>query len=108
MFRMHRTFQVRNGRGRDARQYLADVSEYVRDHYAVPTQAFIEVFGPDHRSHLVMDFDDMASYEAFWQRLGYDERFGALHDREADIIIEGSVRQALLSEVRPERTEASA
>lgn len=105
MFRMHRKFQVRNGKGRDARQYLADVSEYLRDHYEVPTHAFIEVFGPDHCSHLMMDFDDLESFEAFWQRLGYDERFGAIQGREADIVIEGSVRQALLSEVRPEQAK---
>jgi len=105
MFRMHRKFQVRNGKGRDARQYLADVSDYLRDNYAVPTQAFIEMFGTDHCSHLMMDFDDLESYEAFWQRLGHDERFGAIQGREADIVIEGSVRQALWSEVRPEQDE---
>lgn len=105
MFRMHRTFQVRNGKGRDARKYLADVSEYLRDHYNVPTQAFIEVFGPGHGSHLTMEFDDLESFEAFWQQLGYDAQFGAIQGREADIVIEGSVRQALLSEVRPEQTE---
>jgi hypothetical protein len=97
---MQRSFEVRSGKGREARQYLVDVSGYLRSAYGVPVQAFIEVAGPTHCSHLFMDFDDLASYEAFWLRLGHDATFGELHDREADIVIEGTVRQALLHEVR--------
>ena len=100
MFRMQRSFEFRSGKGRQARQYLIDVSEYLRSAYSIQVQAFIEVAGPTHCSHLFMDFDDLASYERFWLQLGHDATFGELHEREADIVLEGTVRQALLHEAR--------
>lgn len=97
MFRMHRSFRVADGMGGEVRSYLSQIAAYVLDHYDVAVQVFVEVFGPTTAAaHLMMDFDDLSTFETFWAQLGGDEAFGRLLEIEASIRIEGSVQQALL------------
>lgn len=97
MFRMHRSFQVADGKGGEVRTYLTEIAEYVSATYGVEVDVFVEVFGPSTAAgHMMMDFDDLTAFEEFWSQLGADLEFGKLLDKEAEIRIEGSVDQALL------------
>ena len=76
---------------------MAEIAEHLQDKYNVRCDTFLEVFGPDYGTcHLMMDFQDLVAFEEFGSQLGSDEEFGAIHKKEADISIEGSVTQALL------------
>ena len=97
MYRMHRSFRVADGKSGDVRGYLSEIADYLMTTYGVHADVFVEVFGPTTAAgHLMMDFEDLTAFEAFWSQLGGDAEFGKLLDREADIRIEGSVTQSLL------------
>jgi len=94
---MHRWFEVAAGEGAAAREYLSDMTAYLRDRHGVTVDGFIEVFGPLSAScHLMIDFNDLADFETWWNGLASDAGFGKLHAVEQAISIEGTARQALL------------
>ena len=100
MYRMHRWFRVRSGKGSDARAYVAELAEYLERQYSQGCTGFLEVFGPGHLScHLMMDFADLVAFEAFWMQLGPDGEFRAIQQKEYEIAIEGTFNQSLLHAV---------
>ena len=97
MFRMHRSFRVQNGKGRDGRIYMTEIADHLKDKYAVHCDTFLEIFGPATGTcHLMMDFETMAAFEAFWLQLAADSAFGTIQGKEADIAVEGSIIQSWL------------
>lgn len=94
---MHRWFDVVAGQGRTARQYLADMTLYLRDRHGLTCDGFIEIFGPSTAScHIMIDFDDLAAFESWWSGLASDGEFGELQNVEHTIRIEGTTQQSLL------------
>ena len=94
---MHRWFEVAAGQGVAAREYLSDMTRYLRDRHGVTCDGFIEVFGPSSAScHLMIDFHDLVAFESWWDGLASDAEFGKLHAVEQTISIEGTTQQALL------------
>ena len=97
MYRMHRWFDVATTQGVAAREYLTDMTVYLRDRYGVTVDGFIEVFGPSTAScHLMIDFGDLVAFESWWEGLESDVEFGKLQSVEQTIRVEGTTRQALL------------
>lgn len=73
------------------------MTAYLRDRHGVTVDGFIEVFGPLSAScHRMIDFNDLADFETWWNGLASDAGFGKLHAVEQAISIEGTARQALL------------
>ena len=97
MYRMHRRFEVAAGQGGAARQYLSDMVGLLRTKHGVRADGFIEVFGPSSAScHLMIDFDDLTIFEAWWNGLVSDLDFGRLHSVEQQISVQGTTDQSLL------------
>ena len=97
MYRMHRWFEVAAGQGRAAREYLSEMTLYLRDGHGVSCDGFIEVFGPSSAScHLMIDFADPTAFESWWEGLASDAEFGRLHTLEQTISAAGTTHQALL------------
>lgn len=97
MYRMHRWFSVIPGHGPAARQYLSEITTYLANDHGVTATGFIEVFGPSTAAcHLMIDFEDLASFEGWWNRLAADPSFGDIQAAEHTIGIAGTTNQSLL------------
>jgi hypothetical protein len=89
---------VAAGQGAAARRYPSDKERYRRDRSGVTVDGFIEVSGPSSSAsgHLMMDFDEVAAFESWWDTLAPTAEFGNRHDVEQMINFEGTADQALL------------
>jgi hypothetical protein len=97
IYRMHRWFDVVDGQGPAARQYLTDMTLYLRDRHGVTCDGFIEACGPSTAScHIMIDFDDLAVFESWWTGLASDWEFGELQAAEHTISVQGTTQQSLL------------
>ena len=74
IYRMHRRFDVVACQGTAARRYLTDMTLYLRNRHGITCDGFIEVFGPSTAAcHLMIDFDDLATFESWWMGLASEE-----------------------------------
>ena len=98
MIRLQRTMQVR--RGNQAMKWARELTDYVNTTHGKPQMAlFRSRFGNLSTIYWVGDFEDLATLEAWQQRVGADKSYLELVKKSFVFVIPGSVEDRILEAV---------
>lgn len=98
MVRFHRLARTSAGKGPEATQWAKEIADYISANYSqTQVQAYAEQFGDFGTLHWTADFESLASVEEFLTQLQADEEYMAVALKGADLLIEGSVKDTLMT-----------
>ena len=93
--RVHRVFQIKDGKNKEARQWVIDVTKYVRKHWPdINFQFFGDHSRPNSSYHAMADYDSFVHMGEILS--GADEEFLAIWERQSECM-EQVVIQTFLS-----------
>jgi hypothetical protein len=100
MLRFQRSARAKNGKLPEAIQAAKEVAGYINGKYpSVSFQVFTERFGEFGSIYLQADYKDLASLESITAQIQADQEYWSHLKKAADLLIEGSSRETLLSSV---------
>jgi len=100
MVRYERSARARNGKLLEAVKSAKEVAEYINAKYtSVSFQVFTERFGDFGTISLQADYKDLASLESINAQILADQEYWSHLRKAADLLVEGSTREKLLSAV---------
>ena len=100
MIRFQRTAGVSRGKGAEATQWAKEVTEYINTHFPeVQLLVFAPRFGALNTIHWIADVEDLASLDRWQQQIGADEGYLELLSKATDLLIAGSIVDAVLMSI---------
>ena len=94
MIRFQRTMKVK--RGKQSTKWAKEVLDYTNAVHEKTFQLFRSRFGNLSTIYWIADFEDLATLEAWQQKVGADPNYRALIKKAFDIIIPGTVEDTIL------------
>jgi hypothetical protein len=94
MIRFQRTMKVK--RGQQSTKWAKAVLDYTNAVHEKTFQLFRSRFGNLSTIYWIADFEDLATLEAWQQKVGADPNYRALIKKAFDIIIPGTVEDTIL------------
>jgi hypothetical protein len=100
MLRFQRSARAKNGKFLEAIQAAKEVAGYINGKYPPASfQVFVERFGEFGTIYLQADYKDLASLESITAQIQADQEYWAHLKKAADLLIEGSSRETLMTAV---------
>lgn len=101
MVRFQRASRVSGGKFPEALKWAHEIAEYLNGRTPRPTkiQVFIERFSAVGTICWVGDYESVAALESFQNELLSDEEYWTIVRRGADLFIEGSTKDTLMTSV---------
>ena len=99
MIRFQRKVTIKRDKAGEAREYLQKLRDYIATHYPeVKGQGlYSEMFGLAFTWIHTMDFESLTSMDAWVQRMAGDDGFKKLRVVEADLYVDGTIVDSLMS-----------
>lgn len=99
MVRFQRAVRISRGKVPEALKHSHELIEYINTKTPRPTkfQLFMERFGAPGTIYFVADYESLAGLESHQRELLSDEEYWAIVRRGADLFIDGSTKDTLMT-----------